>query len=185
MTIYKVLNDIHKDIVKIGISKDQRNLKQNYAYRGIDQLYNTISSILANHGLLVMPRCKSLDQETRVSKNGAPAYFSKVCVDFDLVASDGSSHTITSFGEAMDYADKSVNKAITAAYKYALFLLFCIPTEAQDADKDHIETEGGWFDNCNTVEEIGAKLKGLVHGQEGTPFYEKVREAATKRKNEL
>jgi hypothetical protein len=39
------------------------------------------------------------------------------------------------FGEAMDSSDKSTNKAEAAAFKYACFQAFCIPTEADnDAD---------------------------------------------------
>jgi hypothetical protein len=38
-------------------------------------------------------------------------------------------------GEAMDSGDKSSNKAMSAAYKYAAFQAFCIPTEGDnDAD---------------------------------------------------
>src|SRR5690606_19364534 len=38
-------------------------------------------------------------------------------------------------GEAMDSADKATNKAMSAAYKYAAFQTFCIPTEGDnDAD---------------------------------------------------
>ena len=38
-------------------------------------------------------------------------------------------------GEAMDRSDKATNKAMSAAYKYACFQTFCIPTEGDnDAD---------------------------------------------------
>ncbi len=33
------------------------------------------------------------------------------------------------YGEAMDSGDKSTNKAMSAAYKYAAMQAFCIPTE--------------------------------------------------------
>ena len=39
------------------------------------------------------------------------------------------------YGEAMDSADKSTNKAMSAAYKYMCLQVFCIPTEGDnDAD---------------------------------------------------
>ena len=48
---------------------------------------------------------------------------------------DGSRHDATIYGEAMDSADKATNKAMSAAYKYAVLLTFCIPTEGDnDAD---------------------------------------------------
>jgi hypothetical protein len=54
---------------------------------------------------------------------------------FDLVSAlDGSSHTIESFGEAIDEGDKGTAKAISAAYKSAMLQAFCIPVPQEDAD---------------------------------------------------
>jgi hypothetical protein len=57
-------------------------------------------------------------------------------MEFDLVSSeDGSKHTVCTVGEAFDSGDKSMNKAMSAAYKYAAFQAFAIPTEGDnDAD---------------------------------------------------
>lgn len=57
-------------------------------------------------------------------------------VEFDFVSAvDGSKHTACTFGEAMDSSDKATNKAMSAAYKYAAFMTFAIPTEGDnDAD---------------------------------------------------
>jgi hypothetical protein len=41
-------------------------------------------------------------------------------------------HTVKTYGEAMDSGDKSTNKAMSAAYKYAAFQSFCIPTEGDN-----------------------------------------------------
>jgi len=65
--------------------------------------------------------------------------FNVTCaVEFDLVSvEDGSKHTVCTYGEAMDSADKATNKAMSAAYKYLALLVFCIPTEATpDTDAD-------------------------------------------------
>lgn len=52
-----------------------------------------------------------------------------------MSAVDGSRHTVSTFGEAMDSADKATNKAMSAAYKYMAMQTFCIPTEGDnDAD---------------------------------------------------
>jgi hypothetical protein len=39
-------------------------------------------------------------------------------------------------GEASDTSDKAGNKALSAAYKYMLFQLFCIPVEGSPEDRD-------------------------------------------------
>lgn len=49
---------------------------------------------------------------------------------------DGSIHTVTTYGEAMDSGDKATNKAMSIAYKYAAFQAFCIPTEETAIDAD-------------------------------------------------
>ena len=56
-----------------------------------------------------------------------------------VAAEDGSSHTVEIYGEALDSSDKATAKAMSAAYKYACFQTFCIPTEGDnDADaKSH------------------------------------------------
>lgn len=57
--------------------------------------------------------------------------------DFDFVSTeDGSIHTVTTYGEAMDSGDKATNKAMSIAYKYAAFQAFCIPTEETAVDPD-------------------------------------------------
>src|SRR5690606_18056375 len=74
--------------------------------------------------------------ETRQAKSGGDLFYITVEAEFDIVsAEDGSSHTVRTFGEAMDSADKATNKAMSAAYKYMAFQTFCIPTEGDnDAD---------------------------------------------------
>jgi hypothetical protein len=72
----------------------------------------------------------------RQSKSGGALFYTTVEVEFDFVcAEDGSLHTVKTFGEAMDSSDKSTNKAMSAAYKYACLQAFAIPTEGDnDAD---------------------------------------------------
>jgi hypothetical protein len=74
--------------------------------------------------------------EERVNAKGTALFYVTVEAEFDLVsAEDGSKHTIKTFGEAMDSGDKATNKAMSAAYKYACFQAFAIPTEGDnDAD---------------------------------------------------
>ena len=51
---------------------------------------------------------------------------------------DGSEICATVIGEGMDSADKASNKALSVAYKYACFQMFCIATEeVAAADPDN------------------------------------------------
>jgi hypothetical protein len=119
-----------------GISKDQKNEQQGYSFRGIDQIYNSLSAVLAGADLCILPRMMSRSQEERTTKTGGCLFYVTVHAEFDFVsARDGSKHTVSTFGEAMDSADKATNKAMSAAYKYACLQTFVIPTEGmEDAD---------------------------------------------------
>lgn len=137
MKVYKAINAVQAALCKLGITKSMRNTQgAGYNFRGIDQVYNTLSPLLAEHGLCILPRVTKSEQTERQSAKGATLIYSYVTMEFDLVAAeDGSKHTICTVGEAFDSGDKSMNKAMSAAYKYAAFQAFAIPTEGDnDAD---------------------------------------------------
>jgi len=134
--IYTAIAAVQGELAQSGISKDSENTFDRYKFRGIDAVYNALSPLLAKHGLCVLPRIIERDCQERVSKKGDPMFYVTVTAEFDFVASaDGSKHTVRTYGEAMDRGDKATNKAMSAAYKYAAFMAFAIPTEGDnDAD---------------------------------------------------
>lgn len=136
MNVYQAISAVQKDLSTQGISKDRKNMQgSGYAFRGIDDVYNALAPFLAKHGLCILPRVLNRESVERQSKAGGALFYITVEVEFDLVAADGSKHTIKTFGEAMDSGDKATNKAMSAAYKYACMQSFCIPTEGDnDAD---------------------------------------------------
>lgn len=137
MSVYKAINAVQSALAKSGIAKDRTNTQgSGYKFRGIDDVYNAISPLLAEHGLCILPRMISRICDEKTSQAGKALFYVTVEAEFDVVAaSDGSKHTIRTFGEAMDSGDKATNKAMSAAYKYAAFQMFAIPTEGDnDAD---------------------------------------------------
>lgn len=141
MKVYQSINAVQKALSKVGIAKDSRNQAQNFMFRGIDAVYNTLSPLLAEHGLCILPRVIARVCEERINAKGTALFYVTVEAEFDLVsAEDGSKHTIKTFGEAMDSGDKATNKAMSAAYKYACFQAFAIPTEG-DNDADNTTHE--------------------------------------------
>lgn len=136
MKVYKAINAVQKELAKAGISKDRKNQQQGYSFRGIDDVYNALAPLLAENGLCILPRINSRECVERQTKSGSVLFYVTVDAEFDFVcAEDGSKHTVRTFGEAMDSADKATNKAMSAAYKYAAFQAFAIPTEGDnDAD---------------------------------------------------
>ena len=136
MKIYQAINAVQAELAKTGIAKDRRNTQQGYSFRGIDDVYAALSPLLAKHGLCILPRMLSRTVTERTTPKGGVLFYTAVEAEFDFVsAEDGSKHTVKTFGEAMDSGDKSTNKAMSAAYKYAAFQAFAIPTEGDnDAD---------------------------------------------------
>ncbi len=139
--VYRAIAAVMGDLAKTGVAKNQINTFDKYKFRGIDDVYNALAPLLAKHGLVVLPRVLERHSEERTSQKGGAVFYVTVKAEFDFVAAeDGSKHTVCAYGEAMDRGDKGTNKAMTAAYKYAMFEAFCIPTEgADDADAESHE----------------------------------------------
>jgi hypothetical protein len=134
--IYARIAAVSAEIAKEGISKSRSNAQQGYKFRGIDDVFNALAPVLSKHQLVIIPRILSRECTERQTQKGGVLFSVVVEAEFDFVSAlDGSKHTARTYGEAMDSADKATNKAMSAAYKYAAFQTFCIPTEGDnDAD---------------------------------------------------
>jgi hypothetical protein len=139
--VYAAIGKVQGEMARVGIAKGRNNAQQGYAFRGIDDVYAALSPVLAEAGLCVIPRMISRDVAERATRNGGVLYDVTVHAEFDFVAvADGSKHTASTYGEASDSGDKATNKAMSAAYKYAAFMTFAIPTEG-DNDADAVSPE--------------------------------------------
>ena len=133
MNIYQAISGVQKDLAGMGIAKNKENKMQGYKFRGVDDIYNALSSILPMHGVVILPRMLSRECVERVNQKGTALFYTTVEAEFDIVSTvDGTKHTVKTYGEAMDSGDKSTNKAMSAAYKYACIQSFCIPTEGDN-----------------------------------------------------
>jgi hypothetical protein len=143
--VYQAICEVQAELAKTGISKSRKNEQQGYKFRGIDEVYAALSPLLAKHKLVVVPRVLDRQMLELRSAKGTPLYNVTVRAEFDFVSAlDGTTHTAATFGEAMDTADKATNKAMSAAYKYAAFMTFAIPTEG-DNDADAVTHEVGGY----------------------------------------
>lgn len=127
--IIKAMNEVN------SISKDNYNQLQKFKFRGIDDVMNAMHPILSKNNIFVAPEVEDFSREERTSKNGGLIIYTIATIKFTFYAEDGSNIVVKVIGEAMDSGDKGMNKAMSIAYKYALFQVFCIPTE-DDPDKD-------------------------------------------------
>lgn len=168
--IYKAINEVMKEIGAVG--KNQKNSQQGFMYRGIDAVMNAINPALTNHGVFVVPEVLEQTREERTTSKGNLLIYSICKIKFSFFAEDGSHVEAITIGEGMDSGDKATNKAMSIAFKYACFQVFCIPTEEMvdpDAEchevKPKKETQKSITDeekNAQMMEEVGKELISAV-----------------------
>ncbi len=129
MSIYKQIPAIMAEVG--AIEKNRKGQGISYAFRGIDDIYSALQPLLAKHKVFYAPNVISQVREQRESKSGGVLTYSILTVEYTFFAEDGSNFKLVTVGEAMDSSDKSSNKAMSAALKYAMLQLFCIPTEEE------------------------------------------------------
>lgn len=125
--IYQAIIGVMADIGAIG--KDKKNAQQGFKYRGVDDVMNALQPVMVQHGLFVVPEIIDQKREERQTNRGGNLIYSVCTVRYTFYAKDGSSVQCVVVGEGMDSGDKATNKAMSSAFKYACFQVFCIPTE--------------------------------------------------------
>jgi hypothetical protein len=138
-TVREALNAVMDDIGAVG--KDQRieSGPAKYAYRSIETILARAQPAFVKHGVVVVPRVLDSQYRDGTTRNGGATREATLTVQFDFVGPDGSTLSAVTIGEATDTSDKASNKAMTAAFKYALLIVFAIPTEHDDQDEERIE----------------------------------------------
>jgi hypothetical protein len=137
---------IHQAIAEIinelgGIGKTGLNTEQGYNFRGIDAVLQHLHPLFAKYGVFFAPQVEERIYEERKSARGNIGHACHLKVRFDIFGPTGDCINVTTWGEAVDYSDKATNKAMTAAFKYALFQLFAICDPLEDGDREG--DEGG------------------------------------------
>ncbi|MFD9150328.1 ERF family protein [Streptomyces diastaticus] len=131
--IFQVIHGVMRDVMPVG--KSQENKQQNYRFRGVDDAMNAMAGPMRNHGCFIAP--EMVDHKWR--PRGEKGTHTVVTMRYRIYGPAGDCLVVTLPGEAMDMADKSTNKAMSAALKYMLFQVFMIPVDARsiaDSDRD-------------------------------------------------
>lgn len=158
--IYEALNVAMKEIG--AVAKNSRNTFDGYKFRGIDAVMNALQPALKTAGITIVPTVLEQLREDRLSKKGEAMIYTVLKIKYTFYALDGSSVEAVVIGEAMDRSDKSTNKAMSAAFKYAAFQVLCIPTEEMlDADAETPEPAPKKPEQVITVDQA-KELKGLL-----------------------
>lgn len=132
--IYAALAKVMAEVGAIG--KTRKNESQKYQFRGIDDVVAHVQDVMAQQGVICVPRVVERERELLDSKSGGKMASVRLLVEHTFYALDGSSVVCTTLGEAMDSGDKASNKAMSAALKYALTETLLIPTYEVDRDTE-------------------------------------------------
>jgi hypothetical protein len=153
--IYSAIINVMAEIGVIG--KDGKNKSQGYSFRGIDQVYNACHEAMVKHKVFCTPEVISTERTERPSKQGGVLFCTLSTVRYTFYTEDGSSVSCVTTGEGMDSGDKSANKALSGAQKYAFFQMFCIPTEEKkdsEHDSPEVVDEGELLDEFALIEKV-------------------------------
>lgn len=132
--IYKALTEIIGEVNAIG--KNSKNQQQGFMFRGIDDVMNELHTLFGKYKVVIVPEVVDYNVSEKTTAKGTIMYVTRSTIKFHFVAEDGSEVVTTNVGEAMDSADKGMNKTMSCALKYALMQMFLIPTkETEDADR--------------------------------------------------
>ena len=135
MNIYESISAVMNEIGAVG--KNSRNQQQGFMFRGIDAVMNAINPALTKFKVFIVPEVLDQTREERTTAKGGLLIYSICKIKYTFYAEDGSSVTAVVIGEGMDSGDKATNKAMSIAFKYACFQVFCIPTEEmKDPDEE-------------------------------------------------
>lgn len=136
--IYTAINKVMEEVG--AVAKSSTSDKYKYKYRGIDAVMNALHPAMTKNGVFCVPELIEQTREERETSNGGTLIYSICKVKYTYYAPDGSNVVSVVIGEGMDSGDKATNKAMSAAFKYACFQIFCIPTEEmKDSEEDSPE----------------------------------------------
>ena len=136
MKVLEQLTKIKQELARVGIAKGGKNEMQNFVFRSIDQMYNTIGPLFAEHGVHTIPEVLERVENQYQTAKGGRMFHVVLQVKYYIYSDDGDYISVVVSGEALDTSDKATNKAFTQAYKYMLIQTLCIPLEATDPDEE-------------------------------------------------
>lgn len=136
--IFEAIANVMDDVGAVGKNKKSQ---QNYNFRGIDDVMNALNPALIKHKVFIVPEILEQKREERQTSKGGLLIYSICKIKYSFYTTDGSHVDCIVIGEGMDSGDKATNKAMSIAFKYACFQVFCIPTEEmQEPDSESHET---------------------------------------------
>jgi len=144
--IYTALNEVMK---QVGYVQKTKAGNLSYTYAGEAALIAAIRPHFVDNGIVVHPlEVKTINQDNYMTANNKLMNRTAVVIVYRFAHAESDTHIdVAVTGEGSDMGDKSANKALTGAYKYALRQTLLIET-GDDPDQFNPEdTQNGSHDS--------------------------------------
>jgi len=164
-----------------SVRKAKTNTDQGYKFRGVDDVVNAVGPVLRKHGVIVLPVMEKATYRDVLTSRGKPSRESTVEVRYRFYGPKGDFIEAVVPGEAMDFGDKGVAKAMSVAYRIVLLQALCIPTDEPEPDAQSYERASApsWDPVEQAAERDGweAEIRGARALPELREIYVRIREA--------
>jgi ERF superfamily len=126
----------------VYVQKRGYNPRFNYNYVTAADIAGAVGDILAELGVVVVPRLESISHEaTRTQGRTEAEHVARVVMSYSFVDVDTAEEiTVKTAGEGLDLGDKAPYKAMTGALKYALLQSFLLATGDDPEEERFVPT---------------------------------------------
>ena len=140
--IYQAMNEVMKQVGYVRKAGKVGSGSYGYSYAGEKDFIKTLRPALVDSGIVVYPAAiRQLNQDTFTTAKGSVMNRDTVVVTYHFHHADSDTgFDVEVTGQGSDSGDKSANKAMTSALKYALRQTFVIET-GDDPDKHMSEPQ--------------------------------------------
>lgn len=141
--VIEALRRVMRDLPAIGKEGVGPQSQGSYKFRGIEQIMRHAVPLFSRHGVVFTPHRVDLLPHTDTLSGGKPAVDERVVVTYRVYGPGGPEDYIEvqAPGVGRDSTDKGSNKAMTAAYKYALTQTLGVADEKDDGDQYGMEAD--------------------------------------------
>lgn len=130
--IHEAINAVMQEV---GYVQKQKADTLKYTYAGEASLIEALRPSMVKHGLyMYLYHIEKIYRDAYTTKTGTAMVNSLIHCIIRFTHVSGEFIDVEATGEGADSGDKSANKALTGAYKYALRQTFCIET-GDDPDR--------------------------------------------------
>ena len=160
MTLRQKLGEVRR---RIGyIQKRGYNERHNYNYVAAADIAGTVGDILAELGVVVIPRLESITYEPTAPGRLDSVRVARVIMAYTFTDVNSAEEiTARVAGEGLDVGDKASYKAMTGALKYALLQSFLLATGDDPEDERADSRTAFGSERLITAEQV-RQLQGLI-----------------------